>query len=165
MLIKLFSFIILLLILPIILFSIFLIIIIDKQNPFYIQKRVGKNKKIFNIIKLRTMKDKNITNLGSYLRKYSIDELPQLINIILGDMTLIGPRPLTNETYTKEKYYKRTSILPGLTGYHQVFGKNTNNKDRFKMDMFYINNKNILLDIQILIQTIINTLFGFKINY
>ncbi len=164
MLIKLFSFLILLLILPIILLSMFLIIIIDKQNPFFIQKRIGLNNKIFKIIKLRTMKHNKITHLGSYLRKYSIDELPQFINIILGEMTLIGPRPLINDNYTKQKYYNRTKILPGLTGYHQVFGKTNTNKERYKMDMHYINNKNIILDIKIIIKTIINTIMNYKIN-
>lgn len=148
----------LILISPIILFSMLLIIIVDKQNPIFIQERVGKNKKMFDIIKLRTMKNNKPTNLGAILRKYKIDEFPQFINVILGNMTLIGPRPLIVQEYTDESYYIRTTILPGLTGLHQVeiidqIEINDMEK-KIKYDKYYIDNKSLKLDIYILFKTI-----------
>ncbi len=150
---------------PIVVTSMLLIIIIDKKNPIFLQKRVGKNMKPFNIIKLRTKKNNQITKLGYYLRKYSIDELPQFINVLIGDMNIIGPRPLILEDYVNEQFKNRTFILPGITGYHQVFGKSNDPDNKLESDMYYINNQSFILDLIIFGQTIVNTILGKKIHY
>lgn len=132
------------------------------------QKRPGKNGKIFTMLKFRTMtdeKDKNgelledskrLTSFGSFLRKSSLDELPELINILKGDMSFVGPRPLLVlylPYYTKEEF-KRHSVLPGLTGLAQIKGRNKLNwEERFKYDLYYIENLSLKSDIILIIKT------------
>lgn len=140
-----------------------------KSFPFFFQKRGGKNGKIITIYKLKTMTDERdsngqlledkyrITPIGNLLRKLSLDELPSLINVIKGDMSLVGPRPLIAEylpLYTEEQM-RRHDMLPGITGWAQINGRNTLSwEDRFKLDTWYIDNYSLCLDVKILIKTI-----------
>lgn len=133
------------------------------------QPRPGKNEKIFNMYKFRTMtdkKDKNgnllpdekrLTSFGKFLRATSLDELPELINIIKGDMSFIGPRPLLVKYlpyYTKEEHH-RHDVRPGLTGWAQANGRNLVNWDeRFKLDLEYVNNVSLKMDIKVILKTI-----------
>lgn len=161
--------------LPILVFVALLIKLDDNGPVFYVQKRVGKNGKIFSLIKLRSMivnaeqvggvqfarlNDSRITRVGKYLRQYRIDELPQLINVLKGEMSIVGPRPERPEIYEKISkefvhFKTRLNVKAGITGYSQVFGKyNTNLQDKLLMDLEYIYSYNILLDIKIIILTI-----------
>lgn len=144
----------------------------DGGRVFFRQKRATANGKVFEIYKFRTMKenvenksvtrdDDRITSVGRVLRKYRIDELPQLINIVRGEMSLVGPRPemLENvEDYTKElpEFRYRLRMKAGLTGYAQIFGKyNTSSKDKLMLDLMYIENYSLVRDIQLLFQTVL----------
>jgi undecaprenyl phosphate N,N'-diacetylbacillosamine 1-phosphate transferase len=146
---------------------------------FFVQPRVGKDEKVFHIIKLRTMKVKvnkndeilqdfnRITPFGSFLRKSSIDELPSLINVLKGDMALVGPRPLLIEylpLYSKEQR-KRHLIRPGLSGLAQIRGRNSLTwKQKFYFDVEYINKMSLLFDFKIIFFTILNVFFSKNIN-
>ncbi|NLC17556.1 MAG: sugar transferase [Clostridiales bacterium] len=150
-----------------------IVAIFMKGNPFFVQERPGKNCKIFKIIKYRTMtnkKDKEgnplpdikrLTKFGYFMRKYSIDELPELFNVFKGDMSIVGPRPLAVkylEYYTEEEN-KRHFIRPGLTGLAQINGRNNLNwEDRFKYDLEYVNNISFLLDVKIIIKTLLKVI-------
>jgi len=157
--------------LPVLLISILIMIVLNKSfKVFYFQIRPGKNEKLFKVVKLKTMNDKvnldgqllpdeeRTTTIGRFLRKSSIDELPQLWNVIRGDMSLIGPRPLLVEYlshYTAEQK-KRHNVLPGITGWAQVHGRNSIQfKDRFKLDVWYVENISFSLDMHIFIKTVI----------
>lgn len=148
-----------------------LIYLEDKGPVFFTQKRMTKNNREFNIIKFRTMKvnvenrsvtknDDRITKIGHFLRKIRMDELPQILNILIGDMSVVGPRPemLENvEAYTKEmpEFDLRLRVKAGLTGYAQIFGKyNTTPKDKLILDLMYIENYSIFLDIKLILQTV-----------
>lgn len=140
---------------------------------FFTQDRVGKDGKIFKIVKFRTMLEaydkfgeplsdkKRVTSFGNFLRSTSLDELPELINVLKGDMSLVGPRPLLVEyidLYSKEQF-RRHEVRPGMTGWAQVNGRNNLNWDeKFKMDVEYVDNQNLLLDIKILFLTIFKVL-------
>lgn len=143
----------------------------DKGPVFFTQKRMTKNNREFNIIKFRTMKvnvenrsatknDDRITKIGHFLRKIRMDELPQILNILIGDMSVVGPRPemLENvEAYTREmpEFELRLRVKAGLTGYAQIFGKyNTTPKDKLILDLMYIENYSIFLDIKLILQTL-----------
>lgn len=144
----------------------------DKGPVFYRQNRVTKNGKIFSVLKFRTMRDNNehrsvtanddrITPVGKFLRKYRIDELPQFINILLGDMSVVGPRPEMIENvynYTTElpEFEYRLRVKAGLTGYAQVEGKySTTPKDKLMLDLMYIENYSFLKDIKLIMMTLI----------
>ncbi|MCR5604235.1 MAG: sugar transferase [Lachnospiraceae bacterium] len=144
----------------------------DGGRVLFRQKRATANGRVFEIYKFRTMKenvenksvtkdDDRITPVGRVLRKYRIDELPQLMNIVKGDMSLVGPRPemLENvEDYTKElpEFRYRLRMKAGLTGYAQIFGKyNTSSKDKLMLDLMYIENYSLIKDIQLLFQTVL----------
>ncbi|MGB4660427.1 MAG: sugar transferase [Mobilitalea sp.] len=133
------------------------------------QKRPGLQEKIFTLYKFRTMtdkKDKNgellsdeirLTKFGKFLRSTSLDELPELFNILIGDMSIIGPRPLLIRylPYYRKNERLRSTVRPGITGLAQIRGRNALNWDeRFKTDIFYVNNLSFLLDCQIIFQTI-----------
>ncbi|MDN4737009.1 sugar transferase [Clostridium perfringens] len=134
----------------------------------FTQDRVGKNDKIFKMMKFRTMKDgidkdgkllpdsERLTNFGKILRSTSLDELPELINILKGDMSLIGPRPLLIEylpLYSEEQK-RRHNVLPGLTGWAQVNGRNSISwGEKFKLDVYYVNNWSLGLDLKIFFLT------------
>lgn len=162
---------------PILLISMIAILIEDGLPIFYTQKRVGKNGKIFSVYKLRTMKkdaekqgavwaiqnDNRITRLGKILRKTHIDEIPQMINIIKGDIALVGPRPERPEFVSELEvsipyYFLRHSIRPGFTGWAQIKYRYArtidDSKEKFEYDLYYIKNKNPLLDIGIVLKTI-----------
>lgn len=140
---------------------------------FFTQDRVGKDGKVFKIVKFRTMLEaydkfgeplsdkERLTSFGNFLRSTSLDELPELINVLKGDMSLIGPRPLLVEyidLYSKEQF-RRHEVRPGMTGWAQVNGRNNLNwDDKFKMDVEYVDNVNLLLDIKILFLTIFKVL-------
>lgn len=141
-----------------------------KGNPFFFQKRPGKNEKIFSLIKFRSMtneKDKNgvllpnerrLNKYGRLLRKTSLDELPELINILIGDMSIVGPRPLLPEYipyYTEEEHH-RHDVRPGLTGLAQVNGRNAIGswEERFGYDLQYVKECSFLLDVKIIWQTV-----------
>ncbi len=149
-------------------------IILDSKGPiFYKTKRVGKNKKIFKMYKFRTMEintpvihsndlkkaSNYITKFGKKLRKYSIDEIPQIINIIIGDMSLVGPRPGLEsqiDLIKKRDFYGINNMRPGLTGYAQVNGRDKLSVDKkVEYDNYYKINQSIILDIKILIKTIL----------
>jgi lipopolysaccharide/colanic/teichoic acid biosynthesis glycosyltransferase len=143
-----------------------------RGNPFFTQERPGKDEKIFKLIKFRTMdnrKDKNgrllpddvrLNKYGKILRKTSLDELPEAFNIIKGDMSVVGPRPLLVEYlpyYTKEEKH-RHDVRPGLTGLAQINGRNFLKwKDRFAYDIKYVNNITFMGDINIVLNTIKKT--------
>tara|TARA_B110000444_G_scaffold201148_1_gene192910 strand:+ start:7707 stop:8300 length:594 start_codon:yes stop_codon:yes gene_type:complete len=158
------------------LFVSFLIYIFDGRPIIFKQKRCGHFCKEFNIYKFRTMrieskKKKNsdlerITQVGKFLRLTSLDEIPSFYNVLIGNMTLVGPRPLIQEYlhyYTKYQI-KRHDVKPGITGYAQVNGRNKLKwNDKFKLDIYYVKNHNIFLDIKILYLTFFK-LFRIKDN-
>lgn len=158
----------------IILSPVFLILIVlgrikMKGNPFFTQERPGKDEKIFKLIKFRSMteeRDENgnylpdeirLTKYGKLLRKTSLDELPEFINILKGDMSFVGPRPLLVKylpLYNEEQHH-RHDVRPGLTGLAQVHGRtNCSWKERFRLDVEYVNNITFLGDVKILIDTV-----------
>ena len=142
-----------------------MILIIDGRPILFLQKRAGFKGKIFILYKFRTMKNTNskndryrVTKLGKILRNFKLDELPQLFNMLYGDLNLIGPRPLLPEynKYYSKKQKSRLSINPGITGWAQINEKrNTTWKKRLELDIWYIENRSLLLDIKIIIKTIL----------
>ena len=163
------------------LFMVFIIVgaIKMKGKPFFYQERPGKNEKIFKLVKFRTMteeKDENgnylsddvrLTGYGKWLRGTSIDELPELINILKGDMAIVGPRPLLVQylpLYNEEQRH-RHDVRPGLTGLAQVNGRNLLSwKDKFKFDVEYVDNITLIGDIKIILKTVKNVLSHEGIN-
>ena len=148
---------------------IYLLVRINLGGPaFFLQERVGKDNKIFKMIKFRTMKNstdkdgnllsdnERLTKFGRFLRSFSIDELPELINILKGDMSLVGPRALLVqylEHYNSEQI-RRHEVLPGLTGWAQINGRNSITWcEKFKLDVWYVDNWSLWLDIKILFLT------------
>lgn len=143
---------------------------IESEGPvLFVQERPGKDCKIFKLYKFRTMRvntehngrvlsdRERVTRVGAFLRKASIDELPQLFNIIRGDMSFIGPRPLLVKylPYYTEEELKRHNLLPGITGWAQVNGRNNLNwEKRFKMDLEYVEKVSFLFDLKIFCLTI-----------
>lgn len=160
----------------IILLPIFIVLLIallfaNSGNPFFIQKRPGKNSQIFSIVKFKTMNDKKgtdgkllpdkerMTKVGSFIRKTSLDEIPQLLNVIKGDMSLIGPRPLLPEYLPlySEFQSRRHEMRPGISGWAQVNGRNAISwEQKFEYDIWYVDNVNFSLDCKILFMTIRN---------
>lgn len=144
-----------------------------KGNPFFTQQRPGKNEKIFRLIKFRTMsneKDENgellpdsvrLNGYGKFLRATSLDELPELINILRGDMAIVGPRPLLVSylpLYNEEQKH-RHDVRPGLTGYAQAHGRNAVSwEEKFSMDVYYVNNLSFGLDVRIIFKTVASVL-------
>lgn len=148
---------------------IYILVKINLGSPaFFVQERVGKDNKVFKMIKFRTMRDardkngnllsdnERVTKLGSFLRSFSLDELPELINIIRGDMSLIGPRALLVQylgLYNDEQI-RRHEVLPGLTGWAQINGRNSITwSEKFKLDVWYVDNWSLWLDIKIFFLT------------
>ena len=140
-----------------------------KGNPFFTQERPGWHEKIFRLVKFRTMTnekdkygnllpdDKRLIPYGKFLRSTSLDELPELFNILKGDMAIIGPRPLLVrylDRYSEEQHH-RHDVRPGLTGYAQAHGRNTLSwEERFEMDLWYAKNISLLTDIRIIFDTV-----------
>ncbi|MCL8535267.1 sugar transferase [Chryseobacterium gallinarum] len=162
------------LILILILSPIFIIVTIglfiaNNGNPFFFQKRPGKNGKIFSIVKFKTMNDKKdregnllpdeerLTSIGSFVRKISLDEIPQLINVLKGDMSLIGPRPLLVQYLPLYNSFqaKRHDVRPGITGWAQVNGRNAISwEEKFNLDVWYVDHISMKLDLKILFLTV-----------
>lgn len=184
--------------LPLFLIVAILIYIEDKGNPFFLQIRVGKDRKLFKIYKFRSMKidknrflgsalnelslaekkdmrqsfvttsvsDQRVTKVGKLIRKTSIDELPQLINVIRGEMSIVGPRPDTpiqEVDYLQQEWIGRHRVVPGITGLAQINGRsNISHENRIKLDLEYAEKKNILLYIEVIFKTAFNLVFKNK---
>ena len=174
-----FSFVILILILPFILLVLIILSIDLNESPFFIQKRPGFKGKVFSLYKFKTMKtifdnkgklvsDNNrLTFFGKIIRMLSIDELPQLVNILKGEMSFIGPRPLLLEYLPlySSKEMKRHDVIPGISGYAQVSGRNSISwKEKFKLDLYYVENQSFFLDLKILILTFKNVFTASGVN-
>lgn len=144
-----------------------------KNGVLFRQKRIGLNRKTFNLLKFKTMtdeRDKNgkllpdeerMTGIGKFLRSTSLDELPQLINVLRGEMSLVGPRPLLPKylpMYSKEQM-RRHEVKPGITGWAQVNGRNNISwKKKFELDVWYVDNQSFLLDLKILWMTLMKVI-------
>jgi len=151
----------------------------NSGSPFFKQVRPGKNAKLFTIFKFKTMRDtcdangkllpdfERITPLGKTIRKLSLDELPQLWNVVLGEMSFVGPRPLLPEylsLYSVEQN-KRHLVKPGITGWAQINGRNTLSwKEKFTLDCYYVENQGFLLDLKILLLTLSKVIVPKDIN-
>ena len=144
--------------------------IANNGKPFFFQKRPGKNEKIFSIIKFKTMNDKKdadgnllpdaerLTPIGAFVRKTSLDEIPQLINVLKGDMSMIGPRPLLIQYLPlySAKQKRRHEVRPGITGWAQVNGRNAISwEQKFEYDVWYVDNVSLSLDFKIGLMTVL----------
>lgn len=164
---------------PILIFLALLTLISTSGDVFYIHQRPGFRGKSIYILKFKTMNDKigpngkllpnieRITPLGRMMRKLSLDELPQLINVIKGDISLVGPRPLEMrylEYYTEEQR-KRHNVKPGITGWAQINGRNNISwEEKFKLDVWYVDNISFWLDLKILLFTILKVIKREGVN-
>lgn len=168
------SFVGVVLLFPIMLFVTILLTILNKGNPFFFQNRPGLNEKIFKIIKFKTMTEakdvegnllpdaQRLTWIGKLVRKTSFDEIPQLLNVIKGNMSLVGPRPLLPEYLSlySNNQKKRHQVRPGITGWAQVNGRNTITwEEKFKFDVYYVENISFVLDVKIVFLTLKKVLF------
>lgn len=151
----------------------------NQGKPFFFQLRPGKNGKIFKIVKFKTMNDKKdaqgellpdaqrLTKIGSFVRKTSLDEIPQLLNVIKGDMSLIGPRPLLPQYLSLYSDFqnRRHEVKPGITGWAQVNGRNAISWDtKFELDVWYVDHISFFLDLKILFKTILKVVKSEGIN-
>lgn len=176
---RLFALFLLVLLSPLLLLLVILLAIQNRGTPFFTQVRPGKNTRFFTIYKFKTMRDtrnaagellpdmERITSLGKIVRKLSLDELPQLWNVVKGEMSFVGPRPLLPEyvpLYSKEQN-KRHDVLPGITGWAQVNGRNSLSWEaKFKLDVDYVNNQSLGLDLKILLMTIVKVVKSEGVN-
>lgn len=156
-------------VLPLFLPIVVLLVVANKGKPFFTQWRPGKDGKPFRVIKFKTMNDERndkgdllpdevrLTLIGKFVRKTSLDEIPQLINVIRGNMSLVGPRPLLTEyiaLYSQEQK-RRHEVRPGITGWAQINGRNAISwKEKFQYDVWYVDNISFALDIKILLMTL-----------
>lgn len=164
---------------PIFLGVMICLLVSNNGKPFFLQARPGKNSRIFRVIKFKTMNDKRdeqgrllpdaerLTRIGSFVRRTSLDEIPQLINVLKGDMSLVGPRPLLVsylELYDEfEK--RRHEVKPGITGWAQVNGRNSIDwATKFKLDIYYVDNLSLALDVKIIWMTVKNVLSSKDIS-
>ncbi len=160
---------VLILFLPIIFGATVFLFVANQGKPFFFQTRPGKNEKLFQIVKFKTMNDKRdsdgnllpdvqrLTKIGEFIRKTSLDELPQLLNVLKGDMSLIGPRPLLPEYLPlySEPQRRRHEVKPGITGWAQVNGRNAISwQQKFEYDVWYVDHFTFLLDLKIIYLTI-----------
>ena len=181
------SFIGLILLIPVFLILAILVKLDSKGPVFYAHTRKGKNRSDIKIYKFRTMysnsdeifesfsdeqkeeyyknfkldNDPRVTKVGDFLRRTSLDEIPPLINVLKGDLSLVGPRPIVEKEICKYGQYadKLFSVIPGITGYWQSHGRSdTSYEERIEMDMYYIDNRSILLDIKIMFKTVISVI-------
>lgn len=159
---------------PVFLVVTVLLFFANQGKPFFFQFRPGLNERIFKIIKFKSMNDKTdsegnllsdaerLTKVGAFVRKTSLDEIPQLINVLIGDMSLIGPRPMLPEYLPlySEKHKLRHKVRPGITGLAQVKGRNTMKfSERFDNDVYYVEKVSLSLDLKILLLTIKSVFF------
>ena len=162
----------------IILFPVFLLVLIilmitNGGKAFFLQRRPGKNERIFSIIKFKTMNDKvdeagnllppekRITAFGSFIRRFSLDEIPQLLNVLKGDMSVVGPRPLLPKYLPRYSDFQkqRHDVKPGITGWAQVNGRNAISwEKKFEYDVHYVKNLSFLFDLKILFLTVVKVL-------
>ncbi len=164
---------------PLFVFLTVLLFVVNSGKPFFFQTRPGKNERLFKIIKFKTMNDKTdetgnllpniqrLTKIGTFVRRASLDELPQLINVLTGDMSLIGPRPLLTEYLPlyNEQQKRRHEVRPGVTGWAQVNGRNAIDwHKRFELDVWYIDNLSFRLDLKILYLTLVKVFKSEGIN-
>ena len=154
---------------PLIIVLITLLIFANNGKPFFFQKRPGKNSKIFTIIKFKTMRDpkinesilrnqeERITKIGAFIRKTSLDELLQLVNVLKGDMSIIGPRPLLTDYLPlfNQEQARRHLVKPGITGWAQVHGRTSLSwQEKFTLDVWYVDNLSFKNDLIILLKTV-----------
>jgi lipopolysaccharide/colanic/teichoic acid biosynthesis glycosyltransferase len=150
-----------------------LLTLCNQGKPFFFQKRSGKNERLFSIIKFKTMNDKKdaqgnllsdaerLTALGKFVRKTSLDEIPQLLNVLMGDMSIIGPRPLLPEYLPLYNNFqkRRHEVKPGITGWAQVNGRNAICwEEKFKLDVWYVDNQSFWLDLKIIGMTFLKVI-------
>jgi lipopolysaccharide/colanic/teichoic acid biosynthesis glycosyltransferase len=163
------SFVGLILIIPVFVLVTVGLFFVNNGKPFFLQLRPGKNEKLFKIVKFKTMNNKKdaegnllsdelrLTKIGSFVRKTSLDEIPQLLNVLKGDMSLIGPRPLLPQylpLYSEEQK-KRHQIKPGITGWAQINGRNAISwEQKFEYDVWYVAHCSFVLDVKIVLMTI-----------
>lgn len=172
------SLILIILLSPLLILVIIVLSISNQGKPFFFQQRPGKNCKIFTIMKLKTMNDKKddkgnlfpderrLTKVGVFIRKTSLDEIPQLINVLKGDMSLIGPRPLLVSylPFYVDEERLRHSVRPGITGLAQVSGRNTLKwDDRLALDVNYVENLSFKQDVKILYRTVLKVIVSENI--
>jgi undecaprenyl phosphate N,N'-diacetylbacillosamine 1-phosphate transferase len=164
---------------PVLIVTMLLLAYVNRGKVWFIQERPGKHGKLFQVIKFKTMTDerdrdghllpdeKRLTPIGKIVRKTSIDEIPQLFNVLLGHMSFVGPRPLLKEylpLYNAEQQ-RRHSVKPGITGWAQVNGRNTLSwQQKFAFDVWYVDHMSFTLDIKILFLTVIKVLRAEGIN-
>jgi lipopolysaccharide/colanic/teichoic acid biosynthesis glycosyltransferase len=156
--------------LPVFIILTILLLFANQGKPFFFQLRPGRNERIFRVIKFKTMNDRKdkqgrllpdeqrLTGFGKFVRRTSLDELPQLLNVIIGDMSLIGPRPLLVDYLPlyNEKQKQRHLVRPGITGWAQVNGRNAISwNQKFEYDVWYVNNISFKLDLQIVMKTLV----------
>ena len=158
---KLISLIILIIFSPILIIIIILLFLFNKKDIFYISERIGLKQKPFNFIKFRTMKknsDEKITKIGKILRRTSIDEIPQFINVLIGEMSIVGPRPYPKDlikNISKKKKILRHNVKPGITGYSQINfnGKKRSLEEKISYDIFFVKNYSLFLYFYIIFKT------------
>lgn len=173
------SFVVVLIFSPILLIVFIILYFSNKGNPFFYQMRPGINGRIFKLLKFKTMNDKvddrgkllpdnmRITRIGKVLRKTSLDELPQLFNVLKGDMSLIGPRPLLIRYLDLYNNFqaRRHEVRPGITGWAQVNGRNAIEwEKKFELDVWYVDNLSFALDMRILVMTVIKVIKRDGVN-
>ncbi|MBV2247764.1 MAG: sugar transferase [Lentimicrobium sp.] len=168
-----------------ILFSPFFIVLMvlltvaNRGNPFFVQERPGKNGKVFKLIKFKTLSDQTdeqggllpddqrILKIGQFIRSTSLDELPQLINILIGDMSIVGPRPLLVKylPYYNDFQKRRHLVLPGITGWAQVNGRNKLTWDeKFAYDVYYVEHISFIFDVKIILLTVKKVILREGVN-
>jgi lipopolysaccharide/colanic/teichoic acid biosynthesis glycosyltransferase len=167
------------LLLPLFIVITVLLFIANQGNPFFVQPRPGKNGRIFRLVKFKTMNDRKdeagnllsdaerLTPIGNFIRKTSLDEIPQLINVIKGEMSLIGPRPLLVEYLPlyNDRQKRRHEVRPGITGWAQVNGRNAIGwKEKFELDVWYVDHVDFTLDCRIILFTIMKVLKSEGVN-
>lgn len=173
------GFLLLILISPILVLVTLLLAIANNGQPFFVQPRPGKNEKLFKIVKFKTMNDRKdangkllpdadrLTPIGKWIRKTSLDEIPQLINVLKGDMSLVGPRPLLPEYLPlyNDRQRRRHEVRPGITGWAQVNGRNAISWTRkFELDIYYVDHISFALDIKILWLTVMKVVRREGVN-
>lgn len=164
---------------PIILVTTGILAVVNSGAPFLLQERPGRNKRVFKVVKFKTMNDRKdasgsllpdgdrLTATGRFIRSTSIDELPQLINVLKGDMSIIGPRPLLVKYLPlyNDRQARRHEVRPGITGWAQVNGRNSISwQQRFELDIYYVDNISFWLDLRILYLTVKKVLKREGIN-
>ena len=167
------------LLLPVFLVVTVVLFFANSGKPFFFQDRPGKNERVFRLIKFKTMNDKTddegnllpfdqrVTKIGDFIRSHSLDEIPQLLNVIRGDMSLVGPRPLLVDYLSRYNEFQRQRHLvrPGITGWAQVHGRNAISwTKKFEHDVWYVENCSFLLDLKILLMTVKKVLAKEDIN-